>query len=222
MAAKKKSPQILIPGHQPYLKGDARWRATVNSWPEHGHQRLFFRDCVKDYRPAKPSDDLQVAYWAYVTTWTMAYHLDDDLMVHPGSQRGSEIHPRDGAPPELKRARVGVLHYVDPVAKIAYALGYGEVVGYEVPPAGTWGSVGSPHKAGVQSPRIHMDNDTIVWGCESWWLPEADMKAFLSGLIRKSYDVKPADIAQYRRDGDRKFEISEDTGWTSRFESRQL
>lgn len=215
MAAKKKSPPKVIPGHQPYLKGDARWRATVFSWPESSLQRASFRKCVEDYRPIKRNDDVQVAYWAYVSSWIMAhYFLDEGIEVRPAGQRYSEVHPRDD-PPKLERQRVGVLHYADSVTKEVYSLGYGEVIGYEVPPVGIWGSVGSPHRVGVQTPRIDLDSGTTIYGCESWWLPEAEMKTFLAGLIRGGYNVNRADIVQYRRDGSRKFEIQGDTGWES-------
>lgn len=61
--------------------------------------------------------------------------------------------------------RVGALLSVaDGVVKL---LGYGVYDGDFVPP--------DPIGVGVPNPRLTLDDSQVVWGCECWWGPEADI-----------------------------------------------
>ena len=206
-SAKAKSrDRALIPGHQPYLRGDNRWKRAVLSWPEDGHQRQIYRKRVGIFGKFS-KDEEQVGYWAYAAVWTLAHTLPGtSVPIVPGSQIGSEM--MDGCDvPVVERQRIGAIHYLDPASRRVYVFGCGEIIGPNIPPENVRGSCGSLHSYSVRSHEISLDAGYTVWSCECWWAPEGEYKQLLRQLIKDGFEAHKADIERYRRDGARKFDI---------------
>lgn len=70
-------------------------------------------------------------------------------------------------------------------------LGWGIYEGDFVPPK----NIGLSGAAGIENPRIKLDNGKIVWGCECWWGGVEHVKRHLEG--KKIIEV---DIEKERRD----------------------
>lgn len=64
--------------------------------------------------------------------------------------------------------RVGAVSHTDEEGKI-YLFGYGVYEGDEVPPKGIRFMGIELGEEGIENPKIKLDNDKIVWGCECWW-----------------------------------------------------
>jgi hypothetical protein len=39
-----------------------------------------------------------------------------------------------------------------------------------------------PHLDGIHNPKIELDDGGVVWGCESWWGPEEQIRERIEGL----------------------------------------
>lgn len=84
-------------------------------------------------------------------------------------------------------------------------LGYGVYVGDEVPPeekdrgrsiAGILAEVQCP------SPKLVLDNGAVVWGCECWWAPEAQIEKRLHKWREQGWEIRNISIKEAReRDG---------------------
>lgn len=68
--------------------------------------------------------------------------------------------------------RVGAIIGGD--AKRVELLGFGVYSGDEVP-EGARGMGPLMVEAGMTNPKITLDNGDVVWGCECWWGPEAEI-----------------------------------------------
>ncbi len=72
-------------------------------------------------------------------------------------------------------------------------LGYGTYEGREVPPKTGKNSLTCIlNEAGMENPKIKLDNGDIVWGCECWWGTEDAAKEILEG--RNIKDVRISDF----------------------------
>lgn len=49
-----------------------------------------------------------------------------------------------------------------------------------------------PHLDGMPNPKIELDDGGVVWGCESWWGPEEQIKKRIEG--RKIVIVPPSSV----------------------------
>lgn len=64
-------------------------------------------------------------------------------------------------------------------------LGYGIYAGHEVPPdTGPNSMTGMLAEANATNPKVLLDNGDVVWGCECWWGPEAQIRAQLDRADR--------------------------------------
>jgi len=72
--------------------------------------------------------------------------------------------------------RVGC--FLSVVGRSALFLGWGTYVGDEVPPNEGQSSM-TPNLTGLRraNPKLVLDSGDVVWGCECWWGPEAEIKA---------------------------------------------
>jgi hypothetical protein len=72
--------------------------------------------------------------------------------------------------------RVGC--FLSVVHDTALFLGWGTYVGDEVPPNEGHSSL-TAYLSGLRqaNPKILLDSGDVVWGCECWWGPEAEVKA---------------------------------------------
>lgn len=79
--------------------------------------------------------------------------------------------------------RVGC--FLSVVHDTALLLGYGTYVGDEVPPNEGHTSL-TAYLTGLRqaNPKIVLDSGEVVWGCECWWGPEAEIKAECARLTR--------------------------------------
>lgn len=79
-------------------------------------------------------------------------------------------------------SRVGAIRSEDPDGTVNF-FGYGVYVG----------RAPCPHlPGGVPNPKIELDDGGVVWGCESWWGPEAQIKERIGG--RKVVIVAPSSV----------------------------
>lgn len=75
--------------------------------------------------------------------------------------------------------RVGVFHSCTETSLLL--LGYGIYEGDEVPPEDILAPYGPPALLHQAIPKMRLDDDTVVWGCEIWWNDEAAVKALETG-----------------------------------------
>lgn len=87
--------------------------------------------------------------------------------------------------------RVGVMCGSD--GKTVEFFGFGVYVGDEVPPATAGG-----FNFGRKNPKLQLDNGKVVWGCESWWGLEAEMKERLAYYVAKGMTIVDVDIDAIR------------------------
>lgn len=92
--------------------------------------------------------------------------------------------------------RVGVLFSVDYNAKIVQLIGYGELVGDEIPPKNInpWISGGNR-----PNPKIILDDGDIVWGCECWWGAEDIIKEKIEYWDKEGYNIQNVRITEQRK-----------------------
>lgn len=75
--------------------------------------------------------------------------------------------------------RVGCILEAD--EKVIKFLGFGTYVGDEIPDANTGGFGSLLHANKIPNPKIVLDNDKVVFGCECWWGSMEQVKEQLSG-----------------------------------------
>jgi hypothetical protein len=78
-------------------------------------------------------------------------------------------------------------------------LGYGTYQGEEIPPKGIPGGMGDMlHEAGVENPKILLDNGDVVWGCQCWWGSEEKVKTrieqFKKAAEEKDYEYEIREV----------------------------
>ncbi len=86
--------------------------------------------------------------------------------------------------------RIGAIKCMD--ENTVYLFGFGTYLGDEFPPddpSGNRGLMALVHKAGIENPKLKMDDGTIVWGCECWWGDETTVKKNIEG--KKIVIIKP-------------------------------
>ena len=74
-------------------------------------------------------------------------------------------------------------------------LGYGVYAGEAIPDAAAGGMAELVRSAGMTNPKLVLDNGQVVWGCECWWGPEAEVRQRVAQYPR----VSQADIEAVRR-----------------------
>lgn len=89
-------------------------------------------------------------------------------------------------------ARVGAL--LSGTATTAKFLGWGTFEGREVPGEEAGGFAEFLREAGMENPKIRLDNGKVVWGCECWWGSEVEIQKVLEGKT-----VEHVDIDEVRR-----------------------
>ncbi len=67
--------------------------------------------------------------------------------------------------------RIGAIRNADETH--VYMLGFGVYEGEQLPPDGEFTT---RSLAGVTSPRLRLDDGTVVWGYQCWWGPEDKIK----------------------------------------------
>lgn len=67
--------------------------------------------------------------------------------------------------------RIGAIQKAD--QDTVWFFGYGVYAGDEVPPTGFL------HDIGRANPKLKLDNGNVVWGYESWWAPEDQVKEMI-------------------------------------------
>jgi len=95
--------------------------------------------------------------------------------------------------------RVGAILKMD--QETCHLLGYGVFDGYKEAPFGPMGMsldeykevhkevTGEDNPPPFENPRITLDDNTVVWGCECWWGSEESIKKKIGD--RKIIEVKP-------------------------------
>lgn len=73
--------------------------------------------------------------------------------------------------------RVGAISHTE--GETIFLYGYGVFEGHHVPtaedrPAGWMGDAIFEEK--ISNPRIRLDDGKVIWGCECWWGPEAEVQ----------------------------------------------
>lgn len=97
------------------------------------------------------------------------------VVMKPGDRAGAAISMADG------------------VVKL---LGFGVYEGDFIPDEKATGAMAEVlRNQGVGNPKIRLDNNDIVWGCECWWGSEEKLKA----LIKGAKEVETIDIHEYRK-----------------------
>ena len=75
--------------------------------------------------------------------------------------------------------RVGVFHSCTKDTLLLF--GYGVYEADEVPPEGIFGPSGPMSTLEMPLPKLRLDDGLIIWGCEAWWCPEAEVQAMAQG-----------------------------------------
>jgi hypothetical protein len=70
-----------------------------------------------------------------------------------------------------KGTRVGAIKSANETT--VYLFGYGVYEGDEVPPTGLM------NELGVKNPKIVLDNGKVIWGYQSWWGPEEEVRRMI-------------------------------------------
>jgi hypothetical protein len=95
-----------------------------------------------------------------------------------------------------KGTRVGAI--LSAKGDTIHLFGYGVYVGDEIPPDEGGSSMTTMlHEDGMTNPKIVLDGGDVVWGCECWWGPEAEIQREVS----KHKNVVQARVAEARRIG---------------------
>ena len=100
---------------------------------------------------------------------------------------------------EVGKRVVAVSHTDKDDDSIVYIFGFGVYEGDFVPeednkPAGVMGEMMYDEK--YTNPRIKLDNDKVVWGCECWWGSEEGFKETYKDctLVEVDIDAKRTEI----------------------------
>lgn len=112
-----------------------------------------------------------------------------------GMIAGTLMRVKDGELPMKTSigSRVGVILGTDNM--VVNWLGYGTYQGEQIPPTGVGG-----YNYGLPTPKLVLDNGDVVWGCESWWGSEADIKAQLEIYRAKGYTITTVSIVEARNE----------------------
>jgi len=78
---------------------------------------------------------------------------------------------------EVKRVGAFLLKNYDTIL----FLGYGELVGEEIPVEAVGWIADCLKKERVKNPKIVLDDGNVVYGCECWWVAEEKMKHVIRG-----------------------------------------
>ena len=83
-------------------------------------------------------------------------------------------------------------------------LGFGTYAGEEVPAEGCGGWIGETlREYGRNNPKLQLDNGDVVYGCECWWGPEAEVrKRFMCGRTIVEVSITDARKAAEARAND--------------------
>jgi hypothetical protein len=96
--------------------------------------------------------------------------------------------------------RVGVILGIDRDAKSVDFVGYGVYQGDEVPGEEAAGSMANILRdAGVENPKIVLDQGGVAWGCEVWWGPEEEVRDTMAGLKNKGYTINIVNLEVDRK-----------------------
>jgi hypothetical protein len=77
-------------------------------------------------------------------------------------------------------------------------LGYGVYEGDFVPDQSCGGMGAILSEAGIINPRIKLDSDKFVYGCECWWGPEDLVKAKIISCQANGYNIINVEIDEER------------------------
>lgn len=69
-------------------------------------------------------------------------------------------------------------------------LGFGTYQGKEIPPPGINLMGIDLNSIGLMNPKLLLDNGKIVWGCECWWGPEAEVRASFGNRRVAEVDIE--------------------------------
>jgi len=79
-------------------------------------------------------------------------------------------------------------------------LGYGVYVGDSIPDDAVGGMAEMARELGTKNPRLEMDDGSVVYGCECWWGPEEEMKAYILQSERAGFTIVHRRIDDIRRE----------------------
>lgn len=84
--------------------------------------------------------------------------------------------------------------------KVVSFLGYGVYEGSEVPFDDAAGVMADAlRQCSLTNPKIKLDNGDVVWGCECWWGPEANIQRQMAEYEAAGYRVDVVRIEDARR-----------------------
>ena len=93
--------------------------------------------------------------------------------------------------------RVGALWAAN--KQLVQLLGYGVYEGDFVPESAAGDIAEVAREIGDPNPRIRLDNNQVVWGCECWWGPEEEIKQQIKQLESAGAKVLMIDIEEERK-----------------------
>lgn len=86
--------------------------------------------------------------------------------------------------------RVGVIQKAE--RDTVYLFGYGTYEGEHIPPDDVGG-----FNVGIPNPKLKLDDGTIIYGCESWWGPESNVRKNV-GEFKTVVMVAPGGVIKER------------------------
>jgi hypothetical protein len=88
-----------------------------------------------------------------------------------------------------KGIRVGAVMHADNDGVKFF--GWGTYQGHEVPGPEVAGFMGHALRENkIPNPKILLDNGKVVWGCECWWGPEAEITKMIGGRKVEEVDIE--------------------------------
>lgn len=90
--------------------------------------------------------------------------------------------------------RVTAILSVDGVGRKVYMLGEGIYSGNEIPHDAAGPMASMLVQYGMPSPKIDLDSGEVVYGCECWWGPVAQVQAQYAG-----FTIIPVSITEERK-----------------------
>ncbi len=90
--------------------------------------------------------------------------------------------------------RVGVMLGADSEKNEIQFLGFGELLGNEVPPEEVGG-----YNFGAPPPKIQLDAGQVVWGSETWWGDEDSFRRKLKQWEDGGWKIVTVDIDEARK-----------------------
>ena len=84
--------------------------------------------------------------------------------------------------------RVGAFYALGRTRAVLF--GYGLYEGEFTPPEDIMAAAGPVALLGITLPRLKLDDGTVIWGCECWWGPEAEVKGMLSTVRQSTVRVE--------------------------------